>query len=93
MNKIHELSPIITLSDFDFFSVPPTQATIEKNFVTEHRPMSTLNPNSIIEFQVNSAIDEYINLRDTQLYSRIKINIKKQQREILMQQIGKKFNL
>src|SRR5437868_8324880 len=75
MNKIHELSQITTLADFDLFSVPPTQLTVENSITTEHRPISTLSPDSIIEFSVNSAIDEYINLRDTMLHMRIKIDI------------------
>ena len=77
MNKIHELSSICTLADYDLFSVPPTQLTVEKNIVTEHRPISTLSPDSIIEFTVNSAIDEYIHLRETTLYMKLRIDIQR----------------
>lgn len=77
MNKIHDLSHITTLADYDLFTVPPTQLTIEKNIVTEYRPISTLNPDSVIEFQVNSAVDEYILLRETQLYIKIRVDLKK----------------
>ena len=77
MNKIHPLSQITTLPDFDLFTVPPTQLTIEKNYVTEHRPISTLNPTSIIEFNVNSSVDEYIQLKDTMFYIKIRMDIKK----------------
>lgn len=75
MNKIHELSQITTLADFDIFSVPPTQLTIEKNIVTEHRPISTLTESNTIEFSVTSAIDEYIQLRETMLYLKFKVNL------------------
>ena len=75
MNKIHNLSQITTLADFDLFSVPPTQLTIEKNIVTEHRPLSTLTETSTIEFSLSSSVDEYINLRETMLYMKIKVNL------------------
>ena len=75
MNKIHNLSQITTLADYDLFSVPPTQLTVEKNIITEHRPLSTLTPDSMIEFSVSSAIDEYIHLRETMLYIKLKIDI------------------
>ena len=75
MNKIHNLSQITTLADFDIFSVPPTQLTIEKNIVTEHRPLSTLTETSTIEFSLGSAIDEYIHLRETMLYMKIRVNL------------------
>ena len=75
MNKIHNLSQITTLADFDIFSVPPTQLTIEKNIVTEHRPLSTLTDNSTIEFSISSAVDEYIQLRETMLYMKIRVNL------------------
>ena len=77
MNKIHDLSQITTIADFDLFSVPPTQLTIEKNIITEHRPLSTLNPNSIIEFTVSSAVDEYIQLRETTLMMKLRVDIAK----------------
>src|SRR6266436_1327954 len=79
MNKIHSASHITTLPEFDLFTVPPTQLTIDKNIVTEHRPIAPISDNNIapIEIFVNSAIDEYIQLRETLLYFKLKINIKK----------------
>ena len=77
MNTFHKLSNITPHPDFDLFGVPPTQLTIERDVQTEHRPISVLNSASIIQFVIHSAVDEYIQLRDTLLKMRIKINIKK----------------
>jgi hypothetical protein len=77
MNKIHHLSSITPLPELDIFSLPPTQLSIEKNFITEHKPIANLTSDSSIEFNVNSGIDEYIQLKDTQLYMKIKVDIAK----------------
>jgi hypothetical protein len=77
MSRIHELSNITPHPDFDLFGVPPTQLTIEKDVQSEHRPISVLSSGSVIQFNINSAIDEYIQLRDTLLKIVLKINIKK----------------
>lgn len=78
MNKIHPLSKITTLADFDIFTVPPTQLSIEKNLVSEYRPLTAItNNSSIIEFNIESGLDEYIQLREMQLYLRCKIDITK----------------
>src|SRR5882724_6240013 len=77
MQSIHKLSQITTLPEFDLFAVPPTQMTIDKNIVTEHLPISILTNNSPIQFQIQPSLDEYIQLRETSLYMKIKINIEK----------------
>ena len=77
MNKIHPLSPITTIPDFDIFAVPATQLSIERTIVTEHRPLSILNSVSNIEFMIDSPIDEYVLLREMMLQMRIRVDIKK----------------
>jgi hypothetical protein len=77
MSAIHELSSITPLPEFDIFGVPPTQLTVDRDLVTEHRPISVLNSNSQIQFVIQSAVDEYIQLKETLLYMKIKVNIKK----------------
>ena len=77
MFKIHEKSQITTIPELDIFSLPPTQESISKTYYTEHRPLSTLSSTQQIQFSVNSAIDEYINLRDTLFYIKLKVNLKK----------------
>ena len=63
--------------DFDLFGLPPTQQTVEKDVFTEHRPISILNSNSVIQFVVPTSLDEYVQLRESLLYLKFKINIKK----------------
>ena len=71
---IHEMSSIVPLPKFDLFGVPPTQAMIESDIVTEHRPITSLDPSSFIQFEIQSAIDEYIDLE--KLYLMLKVKVK-----------------
>jgi len=67
-----------TLPEYDLFTTPPLQLTVDKTLVTEHRPIVPItNYSNPIQIAVNSAIDEYINLKETILYIKLKINIKK----------------
>jgi hypothetical protein len=77
MSAIHEMSNITPHPDFDLFGVPPTQLTIERDVQSEHRPISTLDSRSIIQFVITTSNDEYIQLRDTLFKIKLKINIKK----------------
>jgi hypothetical protein len=77
MSTIHEMSNVTPHPDFDLFSVPPTQLTIERDIQSEHRPISTLDSSSVIQFVITTTPDEYIQLRDTLLKIKLKINIKK----------------
>lgn len=77
MSVIHPLSSIIPLPEFDLFGVPPTQTTVEYDIVSEHRPISALSSSAFIEFNVSSGIDEYIRLRDSMLYIKLRVNIEK----------------
>src|ERR1700759_141395 len=77
---------ITTLPEFDIGSLPLTQASIEKNIVTEHRPIAPITENNIapIEIFINSGIDEYIQLRDTLLRFKMKINITRRNGEAVV---------
>ena len=78
MSTIHELSPLVALPEFDIFGVPPTQLTVESDIQTEHRPISVISDSiSPIEFEINTGLDEYINLGKSELYLCLKINLKK----------------
>ena len=71
---IHEMSSAVPLPKFDLFGVPPTQAMIERDIVTEHRPLTTIDPNSFIQFEIQTGIDEYIDLE--KLYLSLKLRVK-----------------
>ena len=77
MSAIHDLSCATPLREFDIFDVPPTQAAVEQDILTEHRPISTLDSKSNIEFSLSSAVDEYIRLDKTCLYIKLRIHIRK----------------
>lgn len=77
MNRIHHKSQTITVPELDIFSVPPTQESIEKTYFTEHRPISTLASDQQIQFNLTTAADEYINLRDVYFYIKFKLNLVK----------------
>ncbi|RWS00379.1 uncharacterized protein B4U79_09231, partial [Dinothrombium tinctorium] len=83
MAAIHELSMITPLPELELFAVPPTQTSIEKDLCTEHRPIATIDSRSSIEFLIHSAADEYINLRETSLYLKMKITISKNDKTLL----------
>ncbi|XP_054162179.1 uncharacterized protein F54H12.2-like [Oppia nitens] len=65
MAAIHKLSSVTALSEFDIFGVPPTQNTIEKDILTEHRPASAIDSKAYIEFNLSTGIDEYLRLDKT----------------------------
>lgn len=78
---IHPNSSIAPLKEFDLFVVPPTQTTVEKDIITEHRPLSTvdLTPNSLLQFEVLTAEDEYLRLNELELY--LKFHVKMQKKD------------
>ena len=76
-NVIHPLSGIAPLPQFELWSVPATQVSCLHDIDTEVRPLSTLSSTQPIEFIINSAIDEYINLKETYLYVKAKVTLKK----------------
>src|SRR5439155_20788281 len=77
---IHPLSGTAPLPQFELWSVPPTQVSVLKDIVSEVRPLSTLSANQPIEFIVQSAIDEYINLKETYLYVKARVKLSKDDR-------------
>jgi len=77
MAAIHKLSSIATLPEFDLFGIPPTQACVERDIETEHRPISTLSISSCIEFNVTTAPDEYILFHESYLYLKVRVVLTK----------------
>ena len=77
MSTIHKLSNTVPLDELDLWGVPHTQFSITDNIETEHRPISTLDSKSPIEFHITSGIDEYLRLDKTNLYIKIKVFIEK----------------
>lgn len=72
---IHQMSSAIPLPKFDLFGVPPTQAVIERDIITEHRPITSIDPSSFVQFEIYTAADEYLDLEKLFLY--LKVRVKK----------------
>jgi hypothetical protein len=77
MEFAHQLSSITPLSEYDIFGVPPTQTTVELDKCFEYRPISTLSSKAFIEFNLTSAIDEYIVMNETMLQFKMRVIIEK----------------
>jgi len=75
MSKIHDLSHIAPLAEFDIFSVPSTQYSIERDVVTEHRPINKLQMDSCIDFTFVTNEDEYVKLKESLLYLRFRVKL------------------
>jgi hypothetical protein len=74
---IHPLSGIAPLPQFELWSVPLTQVSVLKDIESETRPLSTISSNQPIEFVINSAIDEYVNLNETYIFIKARVKLSK----------------
>ena len=77
MSKIHDLSHVAPLAEFDIFSVPSTQYSIERDLVTEHTPVNTLSMGSCIDFRFVTNEDEYVKLKESLLHVKMRVKISK----------------
>ena len=67
MALIHPRSHECTIEELDLFTLDPTQNSVVKKYDIEHRPLSSLNSSTPVEFNITGT-DDYINLPFTQLY-------------------------
>ena len=61
------------MEQIDLFQPTKTQHVIEREYTTEHRPISLLNQDSSIEFDVSLSENEMIKFNDTYLYVKFKL--------------------
>jgi hypothetical protein len=73
MAFVHECSCEIPKSELDIFSVPPTQTSIEHGTFVEYHPISSISQGAPIEFEVSSSGEDYLDLADSYLYVKAKI--------------------
>ena len=78
MDTIHQLSHATPLPEFDIFGVPGTQTTVMRDLVTEHRPISSVESSSVIQFEIPTSTDEYVRFDETELYIKAKFDIKQE---------------
>lgn len=80
-STIHPMSSTTMLPEFDIFGISPTQTSIERNIITEHRPIVPPEKESnsfiLLDYIIHTAEDEYLRLNDLELYFKIKFDIKK----------------
>ena len=68
---------VATLPEYDLFDLPSIQGSVERDILSIHRPLTTLDSKSIIEYVIPTAEDEFIQLRDTLFYLRFVVTLKK----------------
>lgn len=72
MTTIHQLSHATPLSEFDIFSVPPTQLSVSYDLETEQRPCVPMTNDRIVQFDFITAPNEYIRWSETELYMKLR---------------------
>ncbi|KAL2078836.1 hypothetical protein ACEWY4_024580 [Coilia grayii] len=75
MALIHGLSEECVKSELDLFNLPMTQTAIEKCSYIEIPPVSALTPDAPCEFFIAGSGDDYIDLNNTLLFTRLKITL------------------
>ena len=60
-------------TELDLFRAPMTQTSIEHSYYIEVPPLTALTETSPIEFHVAASNDDYLDLNNTYLFSRVKI--------------------
>jgi hypothetical protein len=73
MAFVHPQSCECAKSELDLFSVPPTQTSIESGGWVEYNPISSISDGVPIEFVIGGSGQDYIDLANTQLYTKIEI--------------------
>jgi hypothetical protein len=75
MSTLHPLSHGTPLSEFDIFSVPPTQLSVVNDIETEHRPIQPISVDRLAQFEFSTAPREYVKWTDTELYIKLRIKL------------------
>lgn len=73
MALIHRESLEVLKSELELFSIPPTQASIERTRYVEFQPTTTLDRGGPVEFFIPANDKEYLDLRNSFLYMKMRI--------------------
>lgn len=76
MALVHPHSAESTETGLDLFEVPPTQTAVSEGNIIEHFPLSSLSPGAPIEFTINGADENYMDLKNSFLHIRAKVTKK-----------------
>ena len=73
MSFLHTHSYEGAKSELDFFTLPPTQTSIESASWVEYQPINSLSDDAPLEFVVPGQGDEYLELAHTILFVKVRI--------------------
>ena len=73
MSYIFDHSCLAGKPELDLFGNPPTQASIDEGFHTEHMPTTSLNDSGPIKFSVSGDSNYYFDLNSSYIYLEVKI--------------------
>ncbi|XP_018371344.1 PREDICTED: uncharacterized protein F54H12.2-like [Trachymyrmex cornetzi] len=73
MSFLHTHSSECIKSELDFFSLPPTQTSIESSQWIYYKPVTSLTDDSPIEFVIPGHGEDYLDLTHTMLSLRIRV--------------------
>jgi hypothetical protein len=73
MALLHQASPSCSLSQTNFFELPPTQLAIEKSYITTINPVTSVNSTNSastqpIDFRVTSSSELFVDPSKIDLY-------------------------
>ncbi|XP_070169346.1 uncharacterized protein [Polyergus mexicanus] len=75
MSFFHTHSSECLKSELDFFSLPPTQTSIEGSQWIHYKPVTSLSDDSPIEFVIPGHGEEYLDLTHTILSLRVRVEM------------------
>ena len=70
---VHEKSALSSKSELDLFTLPLTQTGVETGSWDPHHPVTSLNDDAPIQFEINGSGENYIDLSNTSLLLQVKI--------------------
>lgn len=73
MALVHNMSKECVKSELDLFLVPLTQTSIEKSVYVEIPPLTSISDSAPLEFFISASSEDYLDLNNTYLYTRVKI--------------------
>lgn len=73
MALAHALSKECVKSELDLFLVPLTQTSIEKSTYVEIPPLTSISDTAPLEFFISASSEDYFDLNNTYIYTRVKI--------------------
>lgn len=75
--RLHHLSHDTPLAPLDLWVVPPTQTSVEKDTEFELRPLTAIKNQTQVEFEIQLAENEYLNLAESYLYVKAQVILNK----------------